>query len=166
MKKWAGRMVLLAVLAALGFWLARWLFPSPEQVIRQRLTELARTASFNSNQGALTKLADAQALTTFFATNAEVTVDVPGQSRRTFSGRDELLEAATGARAVVSGLTVRFFDITVTVAPDKESAEAILTATGEVPGEKNRIVQVLKFVFKKLGREWMILRVETVKSLS
>ena len=42
------RFFLLAALAALGVWLWFVLFPSPEKIIRARLTKLARTASFSS----------------------------------------------------------------------------------------------------------------------
>jgi len=36
------RIVLVVALAALGVWIWTVLFPNPEKVIRQRLTELAR----------------------------------------------------------------------------------------------------------------------------
>ena len=54
------RFVLLAALMALGVWLWFVLFPSPEKIIRQRLTELARTASFSSGEGNLARLAAAK----------------------------------------------------------------------------------------------------------
>ena len=47
------RLILLAALLALGVWLWFVLFPSPEKIIRQRLTELARTASFSSGESDL-----------------------------------------------------------------------------------------------------------------
>jgi hypothetical protein len=47
------RLVLAAALLAFGVWLWFVLFPSPEKVIRKRLTGLAHTASFSSNEGNL-----------------------------------------------------------------------------------------------------------------
>ena len=59
------RLVLAAALVALGVWLWTVLFPSPEKVIRKRLTELARTVSFSPNEGNLVRLAGAQNLAAF-----------------------------------------------------------------------------------------------------
>jgi hypothetical protein len=47
------RLVLAVALLAFGVWLWFVLFPSPEKVIRKRLTGLAHTASFSSNEGNL-----------------------------------------------------------------------------------------------------------------
>ena len=166
MKKWSLRIFLLAVLVGLGLWGWRAWFPGPEAVIRKRLTELARAASFSASEGALAKLANAQTLTAFCTPDVEITVDIPGRSRQTFSGRDELLQAAVAARSAVPGLNVEFFDILVTVAPDQNSAEANLTAKGKVSGEKDFYVQELKFLLKKVEGQWLIFQVETVRTLS
>jgi hypothetical protein len=166
MKKWSLRIFLLAVLVGLGLWGWRAWFPGPEAVIRKRLTELARTASFSANEGALAKLANAQSLTAFCTPDVEITVDIPGHSTQTINGHDELLSAVAGARSAVHGLNVEFFDILVTVAPDQNSAEANLTAKGKVSGEKDFYVQELKFLLKKVEGQWLIFRVETVRTLS
>ncbi len=165
MKAWSFRLLLLAVLLALGFWGWRILFPSPENVIRQRLGELAKTASFSSDQGLLATAWNASSLGEFFTLDAEITVDVPG-SQHTFTGRDELLQAAVSARKAVSNLTVKFPDIKVTLAPDKTSAVVYLTAQGKVSGEKDFFLQELRLRLTKVKRDWLIHRVETVKTLS
>jgi hypothetical protein len=164
-KAWSFRLLLLAVLLALGFWGWRILFPSPENVIRQRLGELAKTASFSSDQGLLATAWNASSLGEFFTLDAEITVDVPG-SQHTFTGRDELLQAAVSARKAVSNLTVKFPDIKVTLAPDKTSAVVYLTAQGKVSGEKDFFLQELRLRLTKVKRDWLIHRVETVKTLS
>lgn len=166
MKTWLRRIVLAALLAGLGFWGWRALFPSPEHVIRQRLTELARDASFAANEGALAKLANAQTLTSFCTPDVVITVNTPGRSQQTLNGRDELLQAVMAARASLRGLNVEFFDILVTVAPDGTSAVANLTARGRVPEERDSYVQELEFKLRKAEGEWLIFRVETVKTLS
>jgi hypothetical protein len=165
MKQWLFRALVLAGLIALGFWGWRAWFPSPQGVIRKRLAELARTASFSSNEGPLAKLANVQKLPPFFANDVEITVDAPGRSQQTYHGRDELLQAAMGARTALSGLTVEFLDVIVSLAPDKEFATANLTAKARVPGE-DFTVQELKFTLKKIGGVWLIFRIETVKTLS
>ena len=166
MKARAVRIALLAVLAGLGFWGWRVLFPGPEQVIRKRLNQLASTASCSGKEGALAKLASAQALTSFCAPDVEIAVDVPGYSRRTFSGQDELLQAMVAARSTGRGFTVEFFDIIVTVAPDGNSAVANLTARGTASGASDVYVQELRFTLRKVQGNWLILRAETVNTLS
>ena len=160
------RLVLFAALLALGVWLWFVLFPGPEKVIRNRLTELARTASFSSGESDLTKLAAAQGLACFFATNVEINIDVPGRIQHTLMGRDEIKEAALGARSNLSGLKVTFPDITITIAPDKLSAVADLTVEATVSGERDPIVQEMKFTFQKSDDGWLIARIETVRTLS
>jgi len=160
------RLILLAALIALGVWLWFVLFPSPEKIMRQRLTELARTASFSSGEGNLARLAAAQSLAGFFSTNVEVDINVPGRVQHTLMGRDEIQQAALAARSTLSGLKVTFPDINVTVAPDKQSAVADLTVEANVVGERDSIVQEMKVTFQQTDGEWLITRVETVRTLS
>ena len=53
------RLILLAVVAAAGVWLWTVLFPGPEKVIRRRLAEIARLASFNASESPLAALGGA-----------------------------------------------------------------------------------------------------------
>ena len=160
------RFVLLAALVALGVWLWFVLFPSPEKIIHQRLTELARTASFSSGEGNLARLAAAQTLAGFCATNVEVDINVPGRVQHTLVGRDEIKEVALGVRTRLSGLKVTFPDINIAVAPDKQSAVVDLTIEANIAGEHEPIVQEMKFTFQKTDDGWLITRVETVRTLS
>jgi hypothetical protein len=61
---------------------------------------------------------------------------------------------------------VKFPDINVTVAPDKNSATADVTVEGTVSGEHDAILQEMKFTFEKTDGHWLINRVETVRVLS
>ena len=165
MNKWLSRLLVAGVLVALGFWGWRVLFPSPEAMIRKRLGELAKAASFSSTDGLLAKAWNASILGEFFTPEVQVTLDVPG-AQHTISGRDELLQAAVGARTAVSSLTVEFPDIKVTLAPDKETAVVNLTATGKVPGQREFYLQELRMRMIKIKRDWFIDQVQTVKTLS
>jgi len=155
--------ILLAALVALGVWLWFVLSPNPEKIIRQRLAKLARTASFSAGEGNLAKLAAVEDIAGYFATNIEVTIDVPGRSRLTLTGRGEIQQAALGARERLSGLKVQFPDINITVAHDKQSAVADLTVEANVAGEHDPIVQEMKFTFQRTDDGWLIVRVETVQ---
>jgi SnoaL-like protein len=158
------RLVLTAVVIAAGIWLWTVLFPNPEKVIRNGLSELARDASFSGSQSSLAGLAGAQKVADFFSTNAEVNVNAPGRAQ-TLAGRDEIMQAVAAARASLDGLKVEFPDVSVTVAPDKQSATADLTVKAQIPGHPEFIAQ-MKFTFQKTGRQWLISRVETVRILT
>lgn len=160
------RVCLLAAVAGLSFWLWTVFFPNPETVIRKRLEKVAKMVSFNSNEGNIAKAANVLQLSGYFATNIQIVVDTPAQSQQTLTGRDELTQAALAARNMLKGLNVDFLDQTVTVAPDKSSATVSLTGRARVPGDRDLLVQEMKFHLQKIEGEWLIDRVETVRTLN
>ncbi|HZR17798.1 MAG TPA: hypothetical protein VFE51_10760 [Verrucomicrobiae bacterium] len=165
MRDWFVRLAFLGTLCAALFCSWHWLFPSPQQVIRKRLSQLAAAASIAPNEAPLVKLAKAQRLSTFFAMDARVNVDIPGRAVQGFNGRDEIQQAAIGARAILNTLKVEFVDVVVEVGPDKKSARAHLTATANLPGEKIPEVQELEIGFTNIDREWLINQAQTIKTL-
>jgi hypothetical protein len=162
--KWP-RLLLLAVAVALGAWSWRALHPSPERLIRRQLQGVARAASFGPDQGVLGKMAGAGSLADFFATNVEVQIDVPGHHGHRLAGREEIQQAALASRASARALTVTFPDITVIVNADQESAVADLTLQARVGGEQDMIVQEMKATLHKINSQWLITKVETVRTL-
>ncbi len=164
--KIALRILLLAALVALGLWFWTLLFPAPEKVIRQRLTKLAWTVSFSSNEGEVMRLAGARNLAGFFSTNVEINIDVPGRVHHDLMGREEITQAALATRSAFGSLTVKFPDIKVTVAPDRQSAVADLTLEAHIAGEPDPIVQEMKFTLQQTDGEWLITRVETVRAFT
>lgn len=165
MKESFTRIILLAVLGALGYWGWTLFFPSPEKEIRKQLHALAQEASFTSNEGLMATAWNATLLAGFFTTDVEVTINVPG-TQQTITGRDELLQAALGARKVVGSLKIDFPDIKVVVAPGKEAAVVNLTARGKVAGQKEAFIQELRLRLIKVKRDWLINEIVTVKTLS
>lgn len=165
MKEWSIRIVLIAGLIALGIWGRHVFFPSPEKVIRKRLGELAKAASTSSQESLLAKAWNASALAEYFTVDVEITLDVPGM-QHTINGREELVQAIAGARTEARGLTVKFPDIKVVVAPDGLSAVVNLTAEGEVSAPKELYIAELKLRMIRIKRDWRIQQVETVKTLS
>jgi hypothetical protein len=164
MKIFSRFILIAAAAAAIGIWFWTILFPNPEKVIRKELSELARDASFTGNQSSLAGIAGAQKVANFFSTNAEVNLNAPGRTQ-TLAGRDEIMQAVAAARAALDGLKVEFPDVSVTVAPDKQSADADLTVKAQIAGNPEFIAQ-MKFTFQKTGRKWLITRVETVRTLT
>ncbi|MGA2176135.1 MAG: hypothetical protein ABSH38_14255 [Verrucomicrobiota bacterium] len=160
------RLLLLAAVAALGVWAWMALHPSPERLIRKQLEGVAHAVSFGPHEGNLAKLAAAQRLGDFFSINVDVQIDVPGVQEHRLAGREEIVQAALAARASVQALNVAFPDVTVMVNADQESAVADLTLQARVAGEPQMIVQEMKFTLRKINGQWLIVRVETVRTLS
>ena len=166
MTRWVTRLVALVVVIGLGIWAWTYFFPSPEKAIRKRLTEVAETASFSANEGAVAKFQNAQKLMSFCTADVEVGIDAYGQ-HITCTGKEELQQAVMYARTQLFGsLSLQFVDPVVTLAPNKRTAFVNLTAKGRVPNDKDMLVQECKFTLQKSGRSWLIRKVETVKTLS
>lgn len=164
--KIAIRIVLLAGLAALSVWLWTMIFPSPEKSIRRQLGEVAKRASFTADEGTLARVAGAQSLASYFSTNVEVRLDVPELAQITTLDRNEITQYALAARSNVNSLTVKFLDVNVTLAPNRRSAIADFTVEAHVPGEQELFVQEMKFTLQKISGQWLITRVETIRTLS
>jgi hypothetical protein len=157
------RIVLLLGLAGLALWLWTVLFPAPEKVIRHRMDEIARTASFGPDENPLAIAGKAQRLAGFVATNVEVRLD--SEMARNFSGRDEVMQAAAAAHSATSALKVQFLDPEIVVAADKRSATVNVTLKAQ-PAGRELLVQQVRLTFRKLGQDWLVTRIETLRALS
>jgi len=167
MKKFIFPLILLVIIGGAGFWLWTILFPGPEKIIRKELAKLAQEASFKANENPLASVASAQSLAGFFSADAEIVLNVSGFPQHAFSGREEISQAALGARSVArDGLHVEFLDVNVTVGPDKQSANAELTVKAQVSGDKDFNVQEMKLTLQKLDGHWRITHAETVRTLT
>lgn len=160
------RLVLLAAAVAVGVWLWTIFFPSPEKIIRRRLAEVARNVSFTSGGNQMAELARAQKLAGFFSASLEVNIEAPRRLQYTFADRSEIMRAVAAAHESAGGLKVEFLDVSVEVGPDRQTAVADLTVRAQVAGDKDFSVQAMRFTFKKTDGEWLITRVETVRTLS
>jgi hypothetical protein len=164
-KSGAGKLVVLLVIAA---GIAYWLWPaSPEGIIKKQLMEVAKLASFGSNEAPLAKLSNSQKLALHFADELEILIDVPGRAhQQVFHTHDELLQAMMAVRSTLGSLEVQFLDINVSVGPERTTAVADLTARIFIAGDKDFIIQEIKISLRKISGKWLIYRVETVKTLS
>lgn len=163
--KIATRLFVVALIAAVGVWLWGVAFPNPERVIRKRMAETARAASFVPGESYFSRLAGARRLSDFFATNVEVNIDLPGRQERQWTGREEILEAALASRSTVESLKVTFPDVSVSIGPEKESATVDVTAEARISGQSDLFVQEMNFAFRKIGGEWLITHVQSVQTL-
>jgi hypothetical protein len=122
------RLVVLAATAALGFWLWTVLFPSPEKAILKKISGLAATATISASDGNIIRATKVGNLIGYFSTDAEISFDVSGYPAHTFSGRDEIREAAAGGFTSLTTLNVQFLDASVRIGADKQTAEVSCTA--------------------------------------
>jgi len=160
------RIFLLAAIVAAVIWFWTIVFPSPEKIIRNQLSEIAGDVSFNADQNPLIIANNAEKLAACFSTNVEVNLDLPGRAEHTFSGRDEIIQAAAAAHSQLRSLSVEFLDVAVNVAADKQSATASATVEAKSSRDSDEILQPMKFTFQKTGRDWLIIRVDTLRPLS
>jgi len=160
------RIAALLALAALGYWLWTVFFPSDEAIIRKRLTKVATLMTFDSQEGNIARAMNVNEAAGYFARDVEIIIDTPAQSKFTLSGRDELTQRALGVRMLLKGLAVRFLDLNITLAPDNSEATVNLTGEARVPGDRDLFVQELKFFLRKIEGQWLIIRVETVRTLT
>ena len=161
------RLVLLAGGVAAGVWLWLVLFPGPEKVIRQRLAEMAHSASFNANENPLVALGDAQKLAGFCSPALHVKLAAPVNIEHAFDSRQEIVQFVLAARAAFGGaLKVEFVDVLVTLASDKLSAAADLTARMQSSSPSDLNLQEIKFTLKKIDGQWIIMNAETVRTFS
>lgn len=161
------RLVLLAVVVVAGGWLWTMLFPSPEKVIRQRLAEIARLASFNTNENPLAALGHAQKLASFCSPTLQVKLAALANVEHAFENREEIAQADLAARAAFGGvLKVEFLDVLLTLAPDKQSAVANLTARMQSGGSSDLNAQEIKFTLTKTDGQWLVTRVETIRTFN
>ena len=159
------RLVLLVGMIALAVWVGLNLFPNPKQAIRNRLNKLAQLASYSAREGNLSRIANIQKLGLLFSDDAQVTVDVPGLEAHTFNRREELMQAAMAAKSVSTAIKAEFLDMNIELGSGNLSALVDLTLKAKVTGDNDMIAQELKFTMKKINGDWLITRIETVKTL-
>jgi hypothetical protein len=160
------RLLWLAAAAAACVWLWTALFPGPEKIIRKRLASVAAEASFNGGENPILIAARAENLAGYFGTNVEISISLPEHDQHDFVGRAEITQAAAEMHSRMSSMKVELFDVNVAVGPDKQSATADLTVKFGTDRDKDFYVQEMKITFQKIEGDWLITRVETIRTLS
>lgn len=160
------RIIVAAAVIGLGVWLWYVFFPSPERAIRKRVHALANAVSFKPEDGIVARGYGMQKAAGYFTTNAEVTIDSRSYHELTLSGRDEIQTAMMRAAQVFKGLNVELTGLVITVDPDKQSARVDLTGKATITGQRDFDVMEFNFYFRKEAGEWLIYKVESVKTLS
>lgn len=164
MRQWLLRAILLGVLLLLGFWAWHIFFPNTEKAIRRRLTEIAQLASCSSTEGALAKGINAEKLGSYCTADVTISMNLPGVQPLA-TGRDDVVKGALWARSNLAPISAQLSDIVVTLAPNKQSATADLTARVRASTDTDFYIQELRVRLKKLGGQWLVSRVDSIKTL-
>ena len=166
--KIAVRVLLLVALIGGGIWLWMHFHPGPEKAIRRRLADMAEQISFQSGEGMVAKAMRSEKLASYFAREVSLMIDLPEISSHESMSRDEISKFALALRSTpyFRSLKVQCIDPVITLGADHKSAMVDLTIRAETAGDKYLVVQEMKFTMKEVEGEWLILRVETVKTLN
>lgn len=161
------RIVLLAVILGLGVWIWIYLHPTPEEAIRRQLKKLAEAVSFEGGEGLVTRAVAAQKVASFFAAQVIMNIEPRGIFGEDV-GRAEIADRALRLRSLpdISSFKVKVLDPVITLGADRKSAIVELTIHAETVGEKHLVVQEMKFTMKEVEDDWLIVRVETVRTLN
>ncbi|MFO1477174.1 MAG: hypothetical protein U1F98_11040 [Verrucomicrobiota bacterium] len=163
MQKIARLLIATAVIAGAAWaWIA--LHPAPERVIRNRLAKLAAIASIQPGENEITRGYHALAILDYFTQDAVLSLNPWRADGGTLSGKEDLRNMSTAASRLAS-LKIQFFDVTVTLAPDRQSATVNLVAAVTLPSDRDPAPQPLLIKMRKVQGQWLISEVTALKVL-
>ena len=163
--KIAIRLVLLALAIGLCVWLWIYLHPTPQEAIRRQLVALAKSATLEKREGNIPAGLRANEFSEFFgrevALNMEPRAWFPDSVERS-----EMAKVMLSIRTTYRSLDVKILDPVITVGADQKSAIVELTINVAGDHDRHLLVQEMKFTMKEVDGNWLILRVETVRTLN
>ncbi|HSH16862.1 MAG TPA: nuclear transport factor 2 family protein [Verrucomicrobiae bacterium] len=160
------QIILVLALVGGGVWLWRVLFPGDEVLIRRQLADLAEIASFPADEPPLAKLTNAAKVAAFFTVDAEIDIQPWGYRRMGLRGRDELRQAALGARNALASLSISAAHVEVKLSPVDERATVRFTLIASSNRNPERQSQEMELEMSKAGGDWLIQRARTVDYLA
>ena len=159
------RVLFLAAVMAAGLWFGwRWMFPNDEAQIVAVLERIADGVSGGAAEGEVGRLARAASLRNEFAPDVTVEAGPPFQRLK---GREAIIGAAARTSGSVRNLEVRFPDVDITIAPDRQSATALVTAEARFDEGGGRAVDAreLEIGFARLDGAWVIASITLIQPL-
>jgi hypothetical protein len=158
--------VLVAGVAAIGWYGWQWMFPDDEAAIRAVLRRIEEgvSAAGGAGTGNMDRLARAASLRHELA--PDITVDA-GPPFQRLTGREAIIGAAASVSGSTRDLQVRFDDVEITLDPSGERAEVTLTAEARTSdsadgGFDSRELEV---IFRRLDDRWVVANVTLIRAL-
>jgi hypothetical protein len=159
------KIIIIAMLAAVGIWAVTYFFPSEEKKIKKQFRLLAEWVSKDPSENTLTTVYKIKHIGTLFDTMCEFKVPV-----YSFSGNytpDEISGYAAQGRLASSKLYLKFYDLDITF-PEEGSAKVTLTArlTGKLNvGDSIDETHEVESILKKVEKKWLFSKVEVIEVL-
>ena len=151
-----------AAAAAAALW---WLLaPSDEQRIRREFDALVANAEKSGPESPLAAVGKAAEIADRFVEEPELQVDVlPGST----STRAAVQSSVFQVRAMADSISIRVYDRTLQLAPDRRSARMRLSvrATGRAGGDSDHVIREFELGWVKAGGRWRIQSARTVEAI-
>lgn len=163
--KLAIRLILLAIAIGLCTWLWIYLHPTPQEAIRRQLVALGKTATLEKREGNIPAGLHANEFSEFFGREVALNME-PHALFPDSIERSEIAKVMLSIRVKYRSLDVKILDPVITVGADQKSAIVELTVNVAGDGDRHLLVQEMKFTMKEVDGNWLIIRVETVKTLN
>jgi hypothetical protein len=163
--KLAFRLVLLSIAIGLCVWLWIYLHPTPQEAIKRRLADLAKVASLEKREGNIAAGLRADEFSGFFGREVALNIEPRGWSPDSIE-RGELARMMLHLRTTYRSVDVKILDPIITVGPDNKTAIVEVTINVAAEGDKHLLVQEMKFTMQEFEGDWLIIRVETVRTLN
>ena len=158
-----------AAVLLLALWFGwQWLFPDDQSQIRAVFARISAiveaSASAETGSGGIEGLARVASLQQEFAPDATVDAGAPLQRLK---GRQPIVAAAARVLLAARDLELRFPDITIDVAGDRQTATAIVTAEAyfDQAGQRTMDARELELTFMRVEDRWVIGAVSLIQPL-
>jgi hypothetical protein len=146
-------------------WVGVKFLPGDQKRINQLMVRLAEAASIKPADSNFARLAYADRLAAFFATNAVLHLEGLGTDFPVITSRSELLEAAMTARSQLRQAEFKVADLNVTFPGAKGTARAYVVITGRINSRTNDFGQAFRMTLRKTRGRWLIHELNTVEHL-
>jgi hypothetical protein len=161
------RLVAFALLVPVLYFGWHWMFPSDEaqiQAMLERIADGIARGEGGDGGGAIAAVARVTALQEEFAPDAVVDAGAPFQR---LTGRHTIVAAAARVSVAIPNLEVRFPDVAISVAEDRQTATAVVTAEARFNEAGRRVMDAreLEMVFSRLDGRWVIAMVTLIQPL-
>lgn len=164
--KWIKLLLALAVVAGIGFFGWRLVFPDEIRIIRGQLEELAGVCRISPRSAALERAGKAGKIRDFFDPEISINLHLPEGGVERIRG-DEALAAVQAALVsqAIRQFKLELFDLEVAHERGQPSAQCHLTAIAHLNGEEYWLAQEWDVSLRKSGSRWRILSLDTLKEL-
>jgi hypothetical protein len=153
------------LMVIIGIVLATAVFPSEEKRVKKRFHLLSEWVSKSPEENPFTMLQKMKDIGTLFLEPCEL--KAPGESLSGSYTRQEISAYAGSARAHLSQLDFKFYDLHI-VFPEKEVAKVALTARligKTTTGEQVDEIRELECLLKKTDKKWFFSEIEVIEVL-